>query len=164
MENTTNKLLFIGQAPSQESDGQPPFTGRCGKFLASLLDTTQDKMLEDYDFVNVFERWQGKDVGGDKFPHLEASVKAKAMIPSLSGRTVVLLGHNVARAFGAQGFRYFEYYTIRNPQKREQIIVPLMSVMPHPSGRVRYWNIPDNRELARKFLNSLKVQTKPRNV
>jgi uracil-DNA glycosylase len=147
------RLLFVGQAPSQDSDGQPPFTGKCGKFLAeTLLNTTQEQMLLDHDFMNVFDRWPGKGINGDKFPMREAKDRVPYLVEKLRDRVVVMLGHNVATAFGAKGFTYLTWYEIRNPKNVNDVIVPKMVVVPHPSGINRYWNVPSNRLIASKFL------------
>jgi uracil-DNA glycosylase len=145
------RLTLIGQAPSRETDGKPPFTGRCGAFLAGLMGTTQERMLEDHEFLNVLDRFPGKGINGDLFPRDKAEIAARGILPSLRGKVVILLGSNVARAFGAKSFTYYEKYEIRDPANRSEIIVPLMVVVPHPSGVVRHWNIPQNREIARKF-------------
>ncbi len=149
------RLLLIGQAPSRETEGKPAFSGKCGSFLANLMGTTQAQMLADHDFVNVLDYWPGKGINGDKFPISEAIVRARKLLPSMRDRTVILLGANVARAFGAKGFKYLEFYEIRNPDKLTDIIVPTMFVVPHPSGVNRYWNRPESRDQAIKFFSSL---------
>lgn len=149
------KILFVGQAPSKDTEGKPPFTGKCGAFLASLMCVTQDQMLEAHDFTNVLSYYPGKGLGGDKFPIPEAIAAARKILTTLHGRTVVLLGANVARVFGAKSFRYFEFYQIRNPEHPSEIIVPLMGIVPHPSGVNRFWNKPQNRLDAAKFMGAL---------
>lgn len=147
------RLLFVGQAPSQDSDGQPPFTGKCGKFLAeALLHTAQEQMLIDHDFMNVFDHWPGKGINGDKFPMLEARDRVPYLIERLRDRVVVFLGHNVATAFGAKGFKYLTWYEIRNPKDIKDLIVPRMVVVPCPSDSNRHWSSPTNRMIASKFL------------
>lgn len=153
------RIQFVGQAPSQETDGQPPFTGKCGVFLANLLGLTQKEMLEQHDFINVLDHWPGRGVGGDKFPLIQAKTAARDKLEMLREKPVViLLGNNVARAFGATQFRYFTYYEIRNPVNPSDIIVKRMAVVPHPSGVNRLWNIPGNRETASKFLRYIQSQ------
>jgi uracil-DNA glycosylase len=151
------KILFCGQAPSRETDGRPPFSGKCGKFLAELLGTTQEEMLTQHEFINVLDRWPGAawNGKGDRFPLSEAKVAAKAKLESMRGRTVVLLGNSVARAFGAKGYRYLEWYEIRNPDNFGDVVVPLMVVVPHPSGICRYYNDPNKRIIVGKFLREL---------
>ncbi len=148
------RIQFVGQAPSQETEGKPPFTGKCGKFLAEvLLGTTQEQMLKDHDFINVLDYWPGKGLGGDKFPMDKAQAEAQKKLDILRNkRVVILLGNNVARAFGAKSFSYLSWYEIRNPQNSNDVIVPRMAVIPHPSGINRYWNRPENRTVVAKFL------------
>jgi uracil-DNA glycosylase len=149
------KLLFIGQAPSRESDGQPPFTGRCGKFLAQLMGITHESMLREFDFTNVLDYWPGKGPGGDLFPIKLAQEEAVKMLPSMRGRTVVLLGANVARAFQLGKFSYMGWYAVCNPEDHGDVVVPRLTVVPHPSGRVRFYNSAANRDVVSKFLRSL---------
>ncbi len=149
------RITFLGQAPSRETDGRPPFTGKCSKFLAELLGTTQEQMLQDHDFINVLDRWPGSSFKGDKFPIPEAKIAARKKLEQLRGKTVVLLGHNVARAFECEKFRYFEWYQIRNPENLADTVVPLLTVVPHPSQISRHWNKEENRLVAAKFLRAL---------
>ena len=148
-----SRLLFIGQAPSRETDGQPPFVGKCGKFLAEeLLGMPQAEMLEKFDFYNVLERWPGKGINGDLFPLTKAKVGARGLVEKMAGRTVILLGNNVARAFGVQAFQYFRWYDVRHPDSPAVVIAKRCAIVPHPSGRNRIFNLQSNRLVARKFL------------
>jgi uracil-DNA glycosylase len=151
------RITFVGQAPSRETDGKPPFTGKCGRFLAELLGITQEQMLKDFTFLNVLDRYPGKHpVKGDLFPMAEAKISARKKLEQLRSSAVVLLGNNVARAFGAEKFRYLELYEMRNPENFSDIIVPLMSVIPHPSQINRHRNRKENVDAVRKFLRHLR--------
>lgn len=156
------RILFVGQSPSRTSDGQSPFTGKCGKFLAELMGLTQEEMLCTHDFLNVLDRWPGPSIKGDRFPIPEARIAAKKKLEQMRGRAVVLLGHNVARAFDCKKFRYFEFYEIRNPEHWSEVVVPLMTVVPHPSQVNRHWNVEENRLIAAKFLRTLADSTEKR--
>ncbi len=150
------KILFVGQAPSRESDGNPPFTGRCGKFLAEeLLGISQSEMLIQHDFVNVLERWPGKSAVGDLFPLGPAREAARGLLEKMVGRTTVLVGNNVARAFGVTSFKYLQIYEMRHPDNPNVVICNFVAIIPHVSGIVRHWNIRGNREAAAKFLRAL---------
>lgn len=149
------RILFIGQAPSRESDGKPPFTGKCGIFLANLMGKTQDQMLQDHDFLNVLDRWPGKGIGGDKFPMVEATIRAKNLFPAMRGKIVVLLGANVARAFNLKSFTYYESHKVLDPENTADVLSPLCCVMPHPSGVNRHWNHLENRLRAQEFLSNI---------
>lgn len=149
------RLLFVGQAPSRESEGNPPFTGKCGKFLAELMGTTQEQMLLDHDFINVLDHWPGRDLTGDRFPPREARVAAKAKMGQLRGRVVVMLGHGIVRAFGSTQFRYLQWYELRHPDNFADVVSKYVTVVPHPSGVNRYFNKIDNRLIVGKFLGML---------
>jgi uracil-DNA glycosylase len=150
------RLLFVGQAPSRETNGLPPFVGRCGKFLADLIGVDQATMLASHDFRNVLDRWPGKGVGGDLFPMKESRVAAKELLAKeCPGRAVVLLGNNVARAFGLKAFKYLELYQVKDPEDPAKVSVPLLTVVPHPSGRNHFFNRVENRAAVAKFLRAL---------
>ena len=149
------RLMFVGQSPSRETEGLPPFVGKCGQFLAELMGTTQEQMLLDHDFINVLDHWPGKGLNGDKWPLTEATVAAQKKLESLRGRTVVLLGKNVARAFNKGLWRYLEWYEIRSPKNLADVVVPAVTIVPHPSGVNRYYNNPDNKAIVSKFLQML---------
>ena len=149
------KLLFVGQAPSKETDGQPPFIGKCGKFLAELLGTTQEQMLQEHDFINILDNWPGKGITGDKFPMQEAKIAARKKLSIMEGRTCVLLGRNVATALGCKQFQYFWWYEIHDPVDFDICVVKQAIIIPHPSGVNRHWNKEENRLIATKFLRML---------
>lgn len=116
-------------------------------------------MLEQHDFINVLDHWPGKGVGGDRFPMQEALKAARAKVDQLRNRrAVVLLGNNVARAFGARQFRYLEYYEMRHPDNFNDRVVDLMTIVPHPSGVNRYYNSQRNRDIVSKFLQGLALK------
>jgi len=115
----------------------------------------QEKMLVDHDFINLLDKWPGKGLKGDKFPMREAEVAARVKLEKLKNRVVVLLGANVARAFGFRAFKYGEWYEIRDPLNYARVVVPRVTVIPHPSGVVRYWNIEENRLIVSKFLRNV---------
>lgn len=147
-----HKYIFIGQAPSRETDGKPPFVGKCGAFLAGLMGLSQDEMLSQHEFINLLPRWPGKGVNGDLFPIIQARAAAKKLLPSLFGRRVILLGSNVARAFGATSFQYYAGpYEVHDLEDSNKITIPWLVVIPHPSGVNRHWNNPTSRDVARKF-------------
>jgi hypothetical protein len=112
-------------------------------------------MLAAHDFKNVLDRWPGKGIGGDLFPMKEARVAAKLLLEDCRGRAVVLLGNNVARAFEMKAFRYLELYQVKDPVDPAKVMVPLMTVVPHPSQISRHWNRPENRMNVSKFLRML---------
>jgi uracil-DNA glycosylase len=107
------KILFVGQAPSRDTEGGPPFSGRSGRRLASLCGLAHSDLPKMFDLANLLDRWPGKAGKGDAFPLEEARAGAARL--DLSGRPlVVLVGRNVARAFGAGGAAYFEPISLQH--------------------------------------------------
>lgn len=139
----------MGQAPSRNADLKRPLIGgKSGYFLQQLCGMTLLQYVRAFETVNLIDVWPGPAPKGDLFPPAEAKASAERKAASWSGRRVILLGKNVARAFGhhktppmtwaddPRGFR--------------------VAVMPHPSGVNLFWNAPANREAARVFLTQLK--------
>ena len=148
------RALFIGQAPSKETDGLEPFVGRCGKFLAALMGLTHEEMLEQHDFINIFDSWPGAGTGGDLFSINEAKRKACELLPLLNGRLVIFLGSNVAHAFELNKFSFFRFYQLLALSQGSSTTAAV-AVVPHPSGVNRWYNDHNNREAASRFLLSL---------
>lgn len=152
------KILFIGQAPSRGSQGMPPFSGECGKRLATLLSLSQDAMLEKYDFINVLNDYPGTGGKGDLFPTRAARVAAGKILLTESRRRerIVILGSGVARVFGLKQdvLRTLEW---RRPCPGDPFFSGtqlLLALCPHPSGINRWWNDQDHVRMAMGFFSS----------
>ena len=101
--------------------------------------------MDAFDLVNLLDRWPGKKGKGDAFPLDEARASARRL--NLWGKPlVILVGRNVARAFGANSVAYLEGFLLGYVNA---------VVIPHPSGLNRWWNDPANTERARRFMRSL---------
>jgi uracil-DNA glycosylase len=137
------KPLLIGQAPSRITDGKLPFSGRSGLFLARLLGIEHEQLSELFELRNLIARWPGKDGKGDLFPLAVARLEADAV--PIAGRTVVLAGTQVATAFGVAKLDRLVWHRLRGAK---------IGIIPHPSGLNRWWNEPENRDAARRFLRS----------
>ncbi len=138
-------VLFIGEAPGRKGprDMDVVFVdkvfGRGARpGAAALLRRSQHRNLLNY--------WPGEDGKGSYFPALVAKEEARKIRIPLHVHTLVLLGMRVATAFQMHLVPYFERRTYRDR---------LVYVVPHPSGVNRWWNDPDNRRQARRFLEEL---------
>ena len=145
------RFVMIGQAPSRTGDPRTPCVEGCFKRLAEAAgaETRTDRLRFYARFVrfNVFATYRGRKGRGDRFPMAEARDRADGMRDWLRGRTVLLVGKNVARAFRINDAEYFEW-TSEGPGER-------CVVVPHPSGINRWWNKTSNRERARLFFSGL---------
>ena len=148
-----DRPIFIGQAPSRHGDPTKPLTGRPGQKLASLASMVPMEFYLSVVRTNVLPYYVGTNGQGDAFPMPEARRNAIKMAPLLDGRTVVFVGRRVAEAFGCRSewFNWGEEYF-----KTDDGVVRIRyAVMPHPSGRNRFWNDPQNVQEARTFMTEL---------
>ena len=101
--------------------------------------------------LNLVERHPGKRPGagkGDAFPMPLAEAAARRLLPNLAGRRVVALGAGVVEALVADALHDWAWCS---PLPVHGFtLLPL----PHPSGRNRWWNSPDNVRAAQAALRS----------
>lgn len=137
-----SKILVIGEAPGDVGPPDTPLEGAVGRRIAELAGLSWD------DYLALTERRNLLAVNpGETWPTAEAAAAGDEMMPQLFSRRTILLGQRVARAFGARV----------PPLQFEPILegrpdLGKWAVVPHPSGRNRWWNEPENRSAARRFL------------
>jgi hypothetical protein len=156
------KPLLIGQAPGPNTDPDYPLfpvpRTSAGGRLQELMGLSRGEYLKAFDFVNVLRHFPGKHKRDDKFPMPLARAAADAMRPLLAGRRVILIGRNVASAFGLDEVDWHAWYEVKVRRRCLVSKTPWtasMAVAPHPSGRSRWYNEADNRAQARQFWNRL---------
>jgi hypothetical protein len=139
-------LLLVGEAPSRTVGTLPrpsyALTGRSGRRLAELAGVPWVTYLRRTERTNLLEDWPGAT-----WPAAEARMGALRVLPQLAERRTILVGARVARAFGLT-WDPFSFVI------RLDALVPDADVamIPHPSGRSRWWNDARNVERARAFL------------
>lgn len=145
------KLVICGQAPSRVGDGRA-FSGPSGKRLAQLFK------LEDYEalaaqvtLVNLLENPADKRSDrGDFFDVVAARAGARRLNVEWDHdpeKIVVLAcGHLVFRCLTGRKLPFFR--GISRPGVE-------IWCFPHPSGASAFWNLPENRKRARRFLKRL---------
>ena len=141
------RVLLIGQAPSQDGDPAKPLEGKIGNRLAGLAGLSVADYLAKTDRCNLFNAWPGKNDKGDAWDATSAARVADEMQPNLFARRVVFLGRQVAAAFGFPEIPLLTW--TEAPELQAEV-----SVVPHPSGIVRWWNEPGNRVAAGEFLKA----------
>jgi len=132
------KPLLIGEAPGRNGDPHNPLDSLR---LSSLFGLSRQNYMAVTARTNLFKSWPGSDGEGDFFPIATARFQAEAM--DISGRDVILLGKRVAEAFQVRT-EYFELH-------RAKEIRSNIWVIPHHSGRNRWWNSEVNRKRAQDF-------------
>jgi hypothetical protein len=172
--------VLVGIAPSRPgAEGQPLTSlggASTGATLAGLAGLSNMDYLRRFDRVNLCPSVQPSTIplrlGRDNAMNLAGSL--------LRGRRVVLLGANVLACFGLgkefgssnQGFGTLAHMTPNVPYMawfpengrpatgyagfKLGMSLPFhWAVLPHPSGRNRWYNDPANREAARAFMTEL---------
>ena len=138
--------LLIGQAPGLNTRPDLPLypvpATMTGGRLAALMGLTPREYLVRFERINLLQEYPGRTGRDDKFPMGVARAAAGAIKPLLSDRVVVLVGRNVANAFG---------HDTPFHQWSEPGFCRMLAVVPHPSGRNHWYNDPANRELAQDF-------------
>lgn len=139
----TTKILMIGQAPSRTGDPSRPLEGRIGRMLAGLAGMSFKDYLSRTERINLFSEWMGKAGKGDAWDAPAARERASELAGVLPGRTVLLLGRHIARAFGRAAMPWMTW---------EDAFGGRLAVIPHPSGIVLWGNSRENRVAASAFL------------
>lgn len=145
------KPLIIGQAPARGNEGKLPFAGASGRRLAQLAGVGDDGdvLRHHFELVNLLREYPGKRGKGDDFDRFKAKDAASDLVRVLhytSPRYILLMGHNVARAFGFRNWNYLENH---------KIVRHVWMVFPHPSGINRWWNEPHNEQRAGRMIREV---------
>jgi len=144
------KPLLVGQAPGPNTDPDLPLApfprSSAGGRLAEFAGLTADEYLDLFDRTNLLHTFPGRTKRDDKWPARHAEIAASAMKPLLGGRSLILVGRNVAEAFGypAQHLDFHQWFF--DPKWKYSV-----SVVPHTSGRSHWYRKPGNMELAKNY-------------
>jgi hypothetical protein len=158
----TNRVLLVGEAPNRATERRPELwllPDRSGvphsaNRLLALSSLSLHEYLDAFERTNLLAFWPGKraDGHGDAWPLDEAQHAAVALLGDAlrAGRSVVLLGSRVAKAFdraimlsgvssegrrGSLRARHFEFLRFSSGS-----LVASIASVPHPSGINRSWN------------------------
>jgi hypothetical protein len=139
--------LLVGEANPYGSDPAfalyPSPPGCSGERLCRLvMGLDPDDYLEQFDRMNLC---------AGKWRTIDARVAATSLVlqANREGRTLVLLGTKVAKAFGCFGVKPFTFF--RAPAGA------LLVRLPHPSGLCREWGKPGAYDRARSVLRGAGV-------
>lgn len=135
------RVALVGEAPPVP--GMRPFDGPSGRMLDRWAGWPAGWRATRLVGLNLFHS------PVDRWSTSEARAAADALWPVLALLDGVLLaGARVARAFGLQGQPWLSW----------RATDPAVAVVPHPSGRNRWWNAPEDRAAARLFLSGIMVE------
>jgi uracil-DNA glycosylase len=137
----SERLLIIGEDYGDSVDNEYcvetlALTGQSGQRLASLMGVDLLTFVEQTDRTNIVTRpadW--KDRGA-------VIIGAARVAKMMRGRRVLLLGHKVSDVLGL-------HPTLFTWTEGPGCVY---AVLPHTSGRNRFYNSEENVEIARQFL------------
>ncbi len=135
------KIVLVGMCPSgPDDDGRDPLTGGSARRLAAIAGLRwPTEYLLRTERMNLVEVWPG-----DCWPTWYARKRAGEIESRWSGVTALLLERAVADAFGLSKAKYLSWCTAVNGGR--------LAVVPHPSGRNRWYNDAANVVAAQEFL------------
>lgn len=150
--------LLIGQAPGPNTRPELPLfpvpSTSAGGRLAQIAGMDRGHYIQAFDRINLLQTFPGKHKRDDKFPLRLAKVAAAALRPLLHDRVVVLVGRNVASAFELE----LPFHDWADPGLG---FCQKVAVIPHPSGRNKWYNLPENRAIAANFWSQLVLEHVP---
>jgi len=136
------KTLIIGMAPNASRVGPNGGTlhalqSESGRRIAEWCKISN--IQDVFDTSNLFRR------PVETWSKPMARVAAEQWTTAIKGRRVILLGVEVAGAFGLKGTRPFVWYRWRGMD---------VAWSPHTSGRNRYWNDEENLKRGIRFFRT----------
>lgn len=157
------KPVIVGIAPAREGEEGQPLSciasQSAGNRMREMVDISRNDWFRLTDRVNVCPFPEKSTIDPKKWRAAAENLGGSILV----NRRVVLLGPNVADCFGfpRNGYDFFEW---KNPLGGQHICVGWRSgtvppfswaVFPHPSGRNRFWNDPENVARGRAFMEEL---------
>lgn len=141
-----SNILLIGHVPGPLPEGLE-FMGSLGNAsvrFAGLCGIEHKALLQYFDFENLLGS-TAKNLKEDD-PFLVGMARAKARMMRVRGRTVVLIGHSVARAFNIADDKPLTWL----PRWEAT-----MAWMPNPIEGSPWYEVPKNVEKAKVFCRML---------
>lgn len=160
------RLVIVGESPSAVCEDwslaqcrRLALTGRVGKRLSSIiwpeLEAAEGwhRYLKLVGRANVLERWPGK-----RWPIDEAKKQADELLMRLpKGARLVLCGRVTSDSFGLT--RDTQWMSLHDRFLGNKIrFLARCAAIPHPSGRNRWYNDPENVQALRLFFQDLKME------
>lgn len=160
-----SRPLLIGQAPGPNTRPDLPLFPHprtsAGGRLAYFLGLSRTEYLRIFDRVNLIQEFPGRWKRDDKWPTARARDAANAMRPLLAGRQVIMVGRNVATAFGVpKDMPFLQTFTmdcrrasISNCSLGHECTT---TIIPHPSGRNHWYNRVENTVALQLFWRDMR--------
>lgn len=138
------RIVLIGQAWGRIKSclRHRACTGFFMKKILGISGLNQHTYFKIFERHNLLDFYPGAVGNGDAFPMHEAKAVVQSYGDFLTDRKIILAGRNVAKAFGRGNQEFLKWYGN-------------FVVIPHPSGRNRWWNDAGNWVQSARFFRSL---------
>lgn len=137
------RTVIVGEVAGRTSDEPLDPASQSGGRLADLAGLDHEEFLDRFDRINIIPSIFEEQLD-PAFMRLRWKQSSGCNLRSiLHGRRVILLGAAVAGAMGVADQPHFRWF---------RTSWGVASVIPHPSGKNRWWNEPDNVSRARHFM------------
>lgn len=141
----SQRLLIIGEAPNATNDCTHPCEGRVGRRLAELFGTAYEQYVRETDRINIVVRSPGRsNWQGMAFPRRLMPRRLRMLCLMMTERHSLILGKRAATVLGLDSLDYFRWHPT---------LGGWVAIIPHPSGRNRWWNSLINRRCAVRFMH-----------
>lgn len=153
-----DRVLLVGEdfgnSPAEYHTDAGALTGASGRFLAGLCDYQGPNAMLRY--MLDFERTNVVELASDWMDRAKVAASVQGILQRMRGRRTILLGQRVANAFGSPDVPALFWTTLYDslPNVGLEWADARIALVPHPSGRNRWWNDASHREEAKWFLKS----------
>ena len=156
-------LVLVGECPAPNWNGKPDHIMTGGSFcgipgtpgqLAKSCGLSYRQYFEVFDRTNVYDQ---KARAWRRHHRDRARSNADRILDQLcEGREIIVVGRRAAQAFGLEHADFLSSHEIET----EFGMVPI-HLAPHPSGKNHWWNDPQNRWQAARFLRGIVRRAAP---
>jgi hypothetical protein len=135
------EVCFVGEQPGGPPGNSSAFDGGSStEKLIHLMNCSLEYFKAHYERVNLCP------VSGPAYDKGFAQMMAQSLMARAAPTAYLLCGRKVAEAFGVSGPWF------RTKKVADHVLVPI----PHPSGRCRWWNDPENVVVAQLELSKFR--------
>jgi hypothetical protein len=151
-----HRAAIVGEAPGPNTRGDFPMypypaRSAAGRLKACIEFSTRE-YLQAFARANLMDAYPGKS-----FPATAAATREAAMCIAreMAPRPLLLMGRGVATAFFLPATTPVLEWS---PMHVREYVIQI-AIVPHPSGRNLWYNVPANREAVRNFFAPFRAET-----
>lgn len=148
------EVRLVGLAPAEADPGAPPLCGHSGIRLAAACGLADWTLLgEVFELRNALSDPRSRATPSARRRWTQRELREGAIAALHGAAEAVVLGKDIAEALGADSssLRWLSPVEMQTGGKRTVVVW----LVPHTSGRCRWWNDPVKRRVARGILGAI---------